>query len=105
MKNDLLLLFNRFKGADGTIGHTDLKRIMNILFMDISDIEFKEQYTYDEFTSIINTSTCNSDCEITKKQFTAKLKGHFDNETTAYITNIVFKYADKVKVSDVKLSI
>lgn len=105
MKNDLLLLFNKFKDEDGTIGHTDLKRIMNILFMDFSGIEFKERYTYDEFTSIINGSTCNSDCEVTKKQFTAKLKGHFDNETIAYITNVVFKDTDKVKLSDVKLSI
>jgi hypothetical protein len=105
MKNDLMLLFNRFKGDDGTIGYTDLKRILNILFMDINGIDFKERYTYDEFMSIINDSKCNFDCEITKKQFTAKLKGHFDNETIAYITNAVFKDTDKVKMSDVKLSI
>lgn len=105
MKNDLLLLFNKFKGGDDTIEHTDLKRILNILFMDINGVEFKERYTYDEFMVIINGSTCNFDCDVTKKQFIAKLKGQFDSDTVTYITNVVFKNTDKVKLSDVKISI
>lgn len=96
-------LFNKFKDENDNICHNDLKRILNLLSLDLNNLEFKDKYNYDEFLLIINNKISNSDYQITKKQFISKLKNKFDSNTLSYITDVIFKDSDTVSISDIKL--
>ncbi len=100
---NLALLFNNFKDDSGKINYCDMVRIMNIISIDINKLTVQEKYTYDDFLYQIKQLLNNYPIKITKKKFSAKLKGQFDKNTTSFIIDSIFNDTTEIDVNSITL--
>jgi len=98
-------IFDTFKDDNDTISFLNMKRILNILRLDIEKVTKKDKYSFDEFYHQVLKllDSLDDSVLITKNNFRSTLKRKFDKHTAELLTETIFEKNKKVKLKSITI--
>lgn len=103
--NNMKILFDKFSDKENLISYTDMKRIINILKLDINKLKKKDDYTFDDMILQIEYQLGDYDktIQVTKQSIENKLQGSFDSTTAKFISSKILKNKKKIDPNKITL--
>ncbi len=103
-------LFDKFKDENDTISNVSAKRIINILKLDISKLEYKTDYTFDDFimqVTILLPTYKAPIKQLTKNKLNAEIKKklNIDSGSVDYIIDEIFNDNDNLNLDEITFNL